>query len=380
MFAISEMIKRILGSERSQRKLSPPSGAIKMHMGEPDFPTPMHIQEAATRAMRDGFTHYGNAFGDPELREAISMSLDRDYGVETSPDNVLVTAGGIEAIHIISASYLNPGDEVLVADPGYSAYADSVALFGGRPVPVPLTDRYHLDLDAMREAVTDKTRMVFLSNPGNPTGAVFGEEEIRGIAAIAVEHDLLLVVDEVYHKLMYGGIRHFSICEVEEVKDRAILVNSFSKTYAMTGWRVGYLVTHPAIVKDLVRFHKALVICVNTVAQKASVAALTGPQDSVETMRTEYNNRRLLVEKALNGIDGLRTPPCEGAFYLFPRFEHRVTSKEMTAYLAEKGVLVRSGTEFGEKGQSHVRLSFTITSEELEEGMDRFKRALDGME
>jgi aspartate aminotransferase len=377
MFAISEMMKRILGSERSQRKLSPPSGAIKMHMGEPDFSTPMYIQEAATRAMRDGFTHYGNAFGDPELREAICMSLDRDYGVEASPDHVLVTAGGIEAIHIISASYLNPGDEVLIADPGYSAYSDSVALFGGRPVPVPLTRRFHLDLEAVRESVNDRTKMVFLSNPGNPTGAVFGEDEIRGIAAIAAEHDLLLVVDEVYHKLIYGGVRHFSVCEVEEVKDRSILVNSFSKTYAMTGWRVGYLVAHPAVVRDLVKFHKALVICANTVAQKASVAALTGPQDSVDAMRTEYNKRRLLVEKALNGIDRLETPPCEGAFYLFPRFEHRITSKEMTAYLAEKGVLVRSGTEFGEKGEGHVRLSFTIASEELEEGLERFKRALD---
>ena len=380
MFAISEMVKSILGSERSQRKLSPPTDSIKMHMGEPDFPTPMHIQEAATRAMRDGFTHYGNAFGDPQLREAVCMSLERDYGVETSPDHVLVTAGGIEAIHIISATYLNPGNEVLVADPGYSAYADSVTLFGGRPVPVPLTDRFHLDLDGLREAVTDKTKMVFLSNPGNPTGAVFSKEEIRGIATIAAERDLLLVVDEVYHKLLYGGIRHFSICEVEDVKDRAILVNSFSKTYAMTGWRVGYLVAHPAIVKDLVRFHKALVICANTVAQKASVAALTGPQDSVEAMRTEYNERRLLVEKALNGIAGVQTQPCEGAFYLFPRFEHRVTSKEMTSYLSEKGVLVRSGTEFGERGESHVRLSFTTTSEELERGMERFKRALDDIE
>jgi aspartate aminotransferase len=221
--------------------------------------------------------------------------------------------------------------------------------------------------------------MIFLSNPGNPTGAVFGEEEIRGLAAIAAEHDLLLIMDEVYHKLMYGADRHFSICEVEEVQDRAILVNSFSKTYAMTGWRVGYLVAHPTLVKDLVRFHKSLVICANTVAQKASVAALTGPQDSVEAMRREYNERRLLVEKALEGIDGIQTPPCEGAFYLFPRFEHRVTSKKMTAYLAEKGVLVRSGTEFGERGQGHVRLSFTITSEELEEGMDRFKRALDDL-
>jgi aspartate aminotransferase len=377
MFEISEMVKRILGSERTQRKLSPPPGAIKMHMGEPDFPTPMHIQEAATQAMRDGFTHYGNAFGDPELREAICMSLDRDYGVETSPDNVLVTTGGIEAIHIICASYLNPGDEVLIADPGYSAYADSIALFSGTPVSVPLTDRFHLDLGAVRERITDRTKMIFLSNPGNPTGAVFGEEEIRGIAVMAAERDLLLVVDEVYCKLVYGGSRHFSICRVEELKDRAILINSFSKTYAMTGWRVGYLVADPTIVKDLVRFHKTLVVCVNTVAQKACVAAITGPQDSVEAMRAEYNQRRILVEKALNGIERVRTPPCEGAFYLFPRFEHSITSKEMTSTLADKGVLVRSGTEFGERGQNHIRISYTIPAAELEEGMDRLKRALD---
>jgi aspartate aminotransferase len=380
MFEISEMVKRILGSERTQRKLSPPPGATKMHMGEPDFPTPVHIQEAATRAMRDGFTHYGNAYGDPELRGAICMSLDRDYGVETSPDNVLVSAGGIEAIHIICASYLNPGDEVLIADPGYSAYADSIALFSGKPVSVPLTDRFHLDLRAVREQITDRTKMIFLSNPGNPTGAVFGEEEIRGIAAIAAERDLLLVVDEVYCKLVYGGIRHFSICQVEEVKDRAILVDSFSKTYAMTGWRVGYLVADPAIVNDLVRFHKTLVICANTVAQKACVAAITGPQDSVEAMRAEYNQRRILIEKALNGIERLQTPPCEGAFYFFPRFEHQITSKEMTSYLADKGVLVRSGTEFGERGQNHIRISYTIRAAELEEGMDRLKRALDGLD
>jgi aspartate aminotransferase len=376
MFEISEMVKRILGSERSQRKLTPSPGAVKMHMGEPDFPTPMHIQEAATRAMRDGFTHYGNAFGDLELREAICMSLERDYGVRKSPDNVLVTAGGIEAIHIISASYLNPGDEVLVADPGYSAYADSVALFGGRPVFFPLTESFHLDLAAVRDRITEKTKMVFLSNPGNPTGAVFGEEEIRGIAEIAAEKDLLLVVDEVYYKLMYGGAPHFSICQVEEIQDRAILVNSFSKTYAMTGWRVGYLVAAPTVVKDLVRFHKALVICANTVAQKASVAAVTGPQDSVDAMRAEYDQRRRLVGQALNGIDRLETPPCEGAFYFFPRFEHAITSKDMTSYLAEKGLLVRSGTEFGERGQNHIRLSFTIPGEKLEEGMALLNAAL----
>lgn len=380
MFEISEMVKRIQGSERSQRRVTVPKGAIRMHMGEPDFPTPIHIQEAATRAMRENFTHYGNPYGDEELREAICLYLKRDYGVQRKPENVLVSAGGIEGIHVISATYLNPGDEVLILDPEYSAYADSVALFGGKPVFVPRTDRFHLDLKAIEGRISKSTRMVFLSNPSNPTASVLREEQIRGLTKIAMEHDLLLIIDEVYHKLIYGGIEHFSICQVDEVKDRAILLNSFSKTYAMTGWRVGYLVADAKIIKDLVGFHKALVTCVNTPAQKACVAAITGPQDCVESMKKEYDERRRLVENALKGIERISTPPCEGAFYFFPSFEHQITSRDMTSYLADNGILVRSGTEFGENGQKHIRISFTTSIEELEEGMDRLKRALDELD
>ncbi|TET85057.1 MAG: pyridoxal phosphate-dependent aminotransferase [Desulfobacteraceae bacterium] len=380
MFEISEMVKRIQGSERSQRRVTVPKGAIRMHMGEPDFPTPIHIQEAATRAMRENFTHYGNPYGDEELREAICLYLKRDYGVQRKPENVLVSAGGIEGIHVISATYLNPGDEVLILDPEYSAYADSVALFGGKPVFVPRTDRFHLDLKAIEGRISKSTRMVFLSNPSNPTASVLREEQIRGLTKIAMEHDLLLIIDEVYHKLIYGGIEHFSICQVDEVKDRAILLNSFSKTYAMTGWRVGYLVADAKIIKDLVGFHKALVTCVNTPSQKACVAAITGPQDCVESMKKEYDERRRLVENALKGIERISTRPCEGAFYFFPRFEHQITSRDMTSYLADNGILVRSGTEFGENGQKHIRISFTTSIEELEEGMDRLKRALDELD
>jgi aspartate/methionine/tyrosine aminotransferase len=380
MFEVSEMVKRIQGSERSQRKSTVPEGAVRMDKGEPDFPTPVHIQEAATRAMRDNFTHYVDPYGDGELREAICLTLKKDYGVERSPENVLVTAGGIEAIHVISATFLNPGDEALVFDPGYSAYADSIALFGGKPVFVPLADRFHLDLEAIQDRISDRTKMAFLASPSNPTAAVLTEEEIRGLARVALEHDLLLIIDEVYHRLLYGGVEHFSICEVDEVKDRAILLNSFSKTYAMTGWRVGYLVADTKVIKDLVGFHNALVICVNAPAQKACVAALTEPQDCVEAMKAEYTRRMMLVEKALKGMERISTPPCEGAFYFFPRFQHKLTSREMTTYLAERGIMVRSGTEFGERGQHHIRISFATSMENLEEGMERLKRALDELD
>jgi aminotransferase len=288
IFEISQMLKRIQGSERSQRKMRAPEGAIRMDRGEPDFPTPAHIQEAATKAMRDNFTHYVDPYGDRELREAVCLRLKRDYGVERNPENVLITAGGIEGIHAISATYLNSGDEALVFDPGYSAYAESIALFGGKPVIVPLTDRFNLDLKAVEDRISKRTKMIFLASPSNPTAAVLREEEIRGLAKLALDHDLLLIIDEVYHKLLYGELEHFSICLVEEVKDRAILLNSFSKTYAMTGWRVGYLVADARVIRDLVDFHRTLVICVNAPAQKAGVAALTGPQDCVETMKAEY--------------------------------------------------------------------------------------------
>jgi aspartate/methionine/tyrosine aminotransferase len=380
MFEMSEMVKRIQGSERSQRKIAVPEGAVRLDRGEPDFPTPIHIQEAAMKAMRDNFTHYVDSYGDRELREAICFSLRRDYGVERDPENVLITAGGIEGIHIISATYLNPGDEALVFDPGYSAYGDSIALFGGKPVFVPLTDRFHLDLNAVEDRISPRTKVVFLASPSNPTAAVLSEEEIRGLATIALEHDLLLVIDEVYHQLLYGGVEHFSICQVDQVNDRAIVLNSFSKTYAMTGWRVGYLVADAKVIRDLVELHKALIICVNAPAQKACVAALTGPQGCVESMKAEYQRRMRFVEKALQGIERVSTPPCEGAFYFFPRFHHELTSREMTTYLAERGIMVRSGTEFGERGQHHIRLSFATSMEQLEEGMERLKRALDELD
>ncbi len=377
MVDLSQRVQRIAFSERSQRKISVPEGAIRMDIGEPDFATPVHIQEAAFRAMQNNQTHYGNAFGDEELREAICFGLKRDYGVERKPENVLVTTGGIEGIATIAATYMNPGDEAILPDPDYSAYADGVALFGGKPVPVRLTDRLRPDMDAIAAAVTDRTKMILLSNPSNPTGVVYDASEIRALADIAKGHGLFLIIDEVYHKLLYGDTTHYSVCQVEDIQDRAIVLNSFSKTYAMTGWRVGYLVADPAVIKQLVLFHRSIVSCVSTPSQKACVAALTGPQDCVASMLEAYDQRRQMVESKLKEIDSLSAPPCQGAFYSFPRFTHAVSSKEMLTYLADKGVLVRSGTEFGENGEGYIRLAFTTSVDVIEAGMERLKAALE---
>ena len=376
---IAERVKRIQGSERSQRKIAVPKGSIRMDLGDPDFPTPPHIQEAALKAMRDNFTHYGNAFGEEDLREAICFSLMRDYGVKSSPENVMVTVGGLEAINVICATYLNPGDEALVFDPGYSAYAVSVTLFGGRPVSVPLMDDFHINFDSLRARITERTKIIFMANPSNPTAALLREDEIRGLARVALEHNLLIVVDEVYHKLLYDGSRHFSICQVEEAKDRSILLNSFSKTYAMTGWRVGYVAAGVEVIKGLVHFHRALVTCVSVPMQKACLAALQGPQDCVAQMVSQFDRRRKVVDQGLKMIDGIIPRACEGAFYFFPRYTHSLSSKDMTHYLGERGLQVRSGTEFGEKGQNHIRLSFATSVEEIEEGMKRLKKALEDL-
>ena len=376
---IAERVKRIQGSERSQRKIAIPKGVIRMDLGDPDFPTPLHIQEAALKAMRDNFTHYGNAFGEEDLREAICFSLMRDYGIKRSPENVLVTVGGLEAINVICATYLNPGDEALVFDPGYSAYAVSVALFGGRPVSVPLMDDFHINFDLLRAKITERTKIIFMANPSNPTAALLREDEIRGLARVALEHNLLIVVDEVYHKLLYNGSRLFSICQVEEAKDRSILLNSFSKTYAMTGWRVGHVVAGVEVIKGLVHFHRAMVTCVSVPLQKACLAALQGPQDCVTEMVSQFDRRRKVVDQELKKINGIIPRPCEGAFYFFPRYTHSLSSKDMTHYLGERGLQVRSGTEFGEKGQNHLRLSFATSVEEIQEGMKRLKKGLEDL-
>ena len=377
MLEKSDRVKRLSGSERSQRPLVIPKSIIRLEMGEPDFPTPVHIQEAATLAMRNNFTHYGNAYGEPALREAVCLSLKRDFGVEKKPENVLITSGGIAAIHTICATYLNAGDEVLIPDPEYSAYADSVSLFGGTPVFVPLKKDFHIDFEAMEKRISKKTKIAFISSPGNPTSRVLREDEILSLARLAVTKDFLLVLDETYCKLIYGAIKFLSICQVEEVRSRSILLNSFSKAYAMTGWRVGYMVADAPLIKEMVTFHKAMTICPNVPAQMACAAAAAGPQECVETMRQEYEKRKVLVAQKLNEIQGLTTPPCEGAFYFFPRFEHSLTSQQMTEYLFTKGIMVRSGTEYGAGGQKHFRICFATSMENLEVGINRLKQALD---
>jgi len=382
MFATSLFVNRILGSERSQMKVAVPKGAIGMSMGEPDFPTPVHIQEAATRAMKDNFTHYVDPQGDIELREAICYRYQKDYGINRPPEDVLITSGGITAINVLCGTFLNPGDEAVIMDPEYSGITEAVTLFGAKSIFVPMKEDLHLDFKGIEGKVTERTKMIFLSNPSNPTGQVLRKDEITFLSNLAEKYELMVAVDETYHKLVYEGVEYFSVCQVnkEQVRDRLVLINSFSKTYAMTGWRVGYLLADPKIINSVLSLHRALLTCVNAPAQKACVAALTGPQACVAEMMAAYALRRKMVAKALSKIALFSTPPCEAAFYFFPRFRHGYTSKEMVEYLASRGVLLRSGTEFGESGQKRVRLSFATSIEKLEEGLARLIQAMSDLE
>lgn len=380
MLHISQRLKRIQGSERAGRKIIIPQGTIRLDSGEPNFSTPLHIQEAATKAMQNNSTHYVPAFGDETLREAICDALKQDYNVKRKTENVLVTMGGSEAVYLIAAAYINHGDEAIVLDPEYSAYSEAVRLFGGKAVPAAVGKDLHIDLETVARKVTQKTKMIFLSNPCNPTGMVYSEQEIKGLAKIAMKNNLLLIVDEVYHKLLYDDAMHFSVSQVEEAQSCNVVINSFSKTYAMTGWRIGYIIADVEIIKTLAGLHKSLLICANAPAQKACVAALTGPQTSLDLMKTEYNKRRKLAMDLLADIDGLTVPPCKGAFYFFPRFQHPLSSKELTQRLSEKKLLVRSGTEFGQNGDKHFRITFATSVKNIENGLGLLKTALKELE
>ncbi|PKL01713.1 MAG: hypothetical protein CVV55_08155 [Synergistetes bacterium HGW-Synergistetes-2] len=253
-------------------------------------------------------------------------------------------------------------------------------LFGGVPVLVPLDKNFGLDIEAVERKVTPRTKMMMISNPCNPTGRVLKYAELKALVDLVLRHDMLLIADEVYHKLTYDDNKHISVMQFEEIRDRAVLLNSFSKTYAMTGWRVGYILADSPVINNAVKFHKSLLTCVSTPSQKACVAALLGPQDCVEEMRLEYTRRRQLMLKHLKTIDGIDSLSSEGAFYFYPRFQHDILSKDLVNYMYDRGVLIRSGTEFGANGEGYFRVAYAATPEAtLENGMIRLKEAFDSL-
>ena len=370
-FRIEELRRR---SRRPALAPAPP-GAISLAMGEPDFPTPPPVIEAAVAALRDGNTHYADQKGLPELRAALVSRLPAHPGRTWTADDVVVTHGATAALAAVVLAMIGPGDRVVIPEPAYSLYADLVALAGGTVDFVPLAPDLHWDLDALAAALPGAAMMIF-SNPSNPTGIVHREQELEALGELLDGSDVLVVSDEAYHRLVYPGHELTSALAIESLRDRTVYVQTFSKTYAMTGWRVGYLTGPREVVDAAAHVHRTLNGSVNTAVQHAAIAALELPDGVVTAMVDRYRQRRELVVAHLSDIPGLHLVPPEGAFYGFLRYDADASSEVVAGELAEREVMVRAGAEYGPSGEGHIRISFAAAEDDLRTGLARIVRHL----
>jgi len=348
---------------------------VSLGIGEPDFVTPWHIREAAIYSLEKGRTGYTSNLGSPRLRRSISKYVERHYSVAYNPhDEIIVTVGVSEAIDLALRALLNPGDEVLYHEPCYVSYAPGIALAGGKPVPVATRSAEGFVLRAadLESAVTDRTRVLMLNFPTNPTGAVMPLEELERIAAFARKHDLVIITDEIYSELTYDGVTHHSIAALPGMKERTVFLHGFSKAFAMTGWRIGYGCGPADIIEAMMKIHQYSMLCAPVMAQEAAVEALERGARSMERMREEYCLRRNFVVSSLNeaGI------PClnpKGAFYVFPDISGTgLGSKEFSLkLLEEKKVAVVPGTAFGSCGEGHVRCSYAASMDQIKIAVGR---------
>jgi len=354
---------------------------ISLGVGEPDFDTPRIIVEAGVEALRSGRTHYTSNYGTLELREALSAHLQRRYDVNYDPaTEMVITVGASEALAATLAAIIDPGDEVVVAEPTYVAYVPDIIFSGGRPVFVPCRpdDAWQLDPDAVEAAITPRTKALFLGFPNNPTGAVLEPERIRALAAIAERHDLLVISDEIYDRLVYAGHRHEAFSALPGMRERTILLGGFSKSYAMTGWRVGYACAPADLLEGILKVHQYIIMSAPTVAQDAALAGLADADAEVERMIGEYDRRRQMFVAGLNRI-GLPTVEPRGAFYAFPEVRGTGLSSDVFGerLLHEQHVAVIPGGAFGASGEGYVRAAIATSYEDLEEAVVRIERFID---
>ena len=351
--------------------------AISLGVGEPDFDTPWHIREEGIYAFERGKTFYTSNSGLKDLRIEISNYIKRTQKISYNPDNeILVTVGGSEAIDIGLRAILNHGDEVIIPQPSYVSYEPCTILAGGTPVIIELKaeNEFRLTPAELLGAITDKTKILILPYPNNPTGAVMEKKDLEAIAKIAVEKDILVMSDEIYSALTYNG-EHVSIASLPGMKERTILINGFSKAYAMTGWRLGYACGPAEILKQMTKIHQFAIMCAPTISQYAAIEALRNGDDSVEEMRKSYNQRRRFLIHKFKEI-GLECFEPFGAFYVFPCIkEFGMTSEEFaTKLLQEEKVALVPGTAFGECGEGFVRISYAYSIENLKIALERIEK------
>ncbi len=368
-----EVLVRARELERQGRRV------IHLEIGEPDFPTPRHIVEAAKRALDEGWTHYGPTQGYPELREAVAAYVCRTRGVSVGPEHVSIVPGGKPIIFFPMLALLEPGDEVIYPNPGFPIYESMIRFLGARPVPIPLEEcrGFSFDLDRFRDSLSEKTRLVILNSPQNPTGGVIPPEDMAAIAEMVRERDLMVLSDEIYSRIWYDGAP-VSIASFPGMLEKTIILDGFSKTYAMTGWRIGFGVMPTWLVEAVNKLMVNSNSCTASFTQRAGIAALTGPQDDVERMVAEFRRRRDAFCDGLNSLPGIRCKRPGGAFYAFANVQDTgLTSKELAdALLTEAGVACLNGASFGVYGEGYIRFSYAAAYEDLMEAIARIGRFL----
>lgn len=353
---------------------------IHLEIGEPDFDTPPNIRNAAKKALDDGFTHYGPSPGLPPLRNAIAQYISNTRGIEVTPGQVVVTPGGKPIMFYTILACIDEGDEVIYPNPGFPIYESAIEFVGGKAVPLALKEEkaFAFDIEDLKKLITNKTKMLIINSPENPTGGVLTKEDIKQIAQLAIKHDLLVLADEIYSRSVYDGFEHFSIASVPGMQQRTVLLDGFSKTYAMTGWRLGYGVMPEELAKLVTQLQINSVSCTASFTQIAGVEALTGNQDEAEKMVAEFKRRRDVIVDGLNSIPGITCLKPLGAFYVFPNITGTGrTSRDLAEYLLnEAGVACLSGTAFGKYGEGYLRFSYANSVPNIEQALERIAKAL----
>ena len=338
-------------------------GAINLGIGEPDFDVPQNIKDAMKRSIDENETHYTPNKGYVELREEIVKKFKKDNGITTDPENVIVTVGASEALYASTQAFIEPGDEVILPNPSFLLYEAVLNLAGGKIIPVDcnMENEFKLKAEDVYEKITPKTKAIILNTPSNPTGAVMEKEDIKAIADLSMDKDFLIISDEIYEKIIYDK-KHYSPAKYS---DNVITINGFSKTYAMTGLRVGYLTANENHTEEIFKIHQNSIACANSTAQKGAYEALTGPQEEVNKMVDEFKRRRNLIVSRLNEM-GYETVKAEGAFYVFPKIE----DKDFVSKAADTGVITVNGAAFGTNGENHIRMSYANSYENIEKAMN----------
>jgi len=356
---------------------------VHMEIGEPDFPTPEHIVEAGKRALDAGYTKYGPTQGDPELRQVVAEHVAATRGISVDESRVVITPGGKPVLAFSMLALLEPGDEALYPNPGFPIYESMIRYSGAKPVPMPLVEErgFSLDLDRFRDSLTDRTKLVILNSPQNPTGGSIPPDDIRAIAEMVRDRDLIVLADEIYSQIWFDE-KPASIAAEPGMADKTILLDGFSKAYRMTGWRIGYGVLPEWLVAPFCLLMVNSVSHTASFTQRAAIEALRGPQDSVREMVDEFRRRRDLIVEGFNGMPGVRCAQPGGAFYAFPNVaETGVPSKELAQrVLREAGVACLDGGAFGAYGDGYLRFSYATAYEQIQEALERMRRMLEGQQ